>query len=140
MLHRSPTKRIMPDIWMAAGGHLEFAEGLFACAKREVLEETGLTIKNLKVKVVGSAYLEDLNEEFFFHLLVADYADGALKQKVDDGEFVWLTPKEIMKLPTLLAELKYVLPHVFSKIDEIISYTATYKKGNEMVKFEIEKS
>ncbi len=74
MLHRRADKRIMPDAWMATGGHLEFAEGLFACARREVLEETDLQIKNVKVKVVGSAYLKDLNEKFFFHLLVADYA------------------------------------------------------------------
>ena len=33
--------------WSFPGGHLEFNEELFDCAKREVLEETGIKIKNL---------------------------------------------------------------------------------------------
>lgn len=88
MLHRGKHKRIMPDVWMAPGGHLEFNEGLFACARREIREETGLDIKNLKVKAVGTAYLEDLNQELFFHFLTADYAGGKVVQNLEDGELV----------------------------------------------------
>lgn len=139
MLHRSAIKRIMPDVWMAPGGHREFNEGLFECARREVFEETGLSIKNLRVKVIGNAYLKDLDQEFHFHLLVADYAGGELIPKIDDGEFVWLTPEEILKLPTLLAELKHVIPHITSDSKDVVSYKAVYEKGNEMSFFEIEK-
>jgi len=32
--------------WCFPGGHLEFNESLENCAKREVLEETGIEIKN----------------------------------------------------------------------------------------------
>jgi 8-oxo-dGTP pyrophosphatase MutT (NUDIX family) len=138
MLHRNPDKRIMPDVWMAPGGHLEFAEGLIAAARREVFEETNLKIKNIKVKVVGSAYLKDLDEEFFFHLLLADYDGGELKTSNKDGEFIWLTPEEILKLPNLLAELHTVLPHVFSDDYSVISYRAIYDHGNEMTEFELE--
>lgn len=140
MLHRSPSKRILPDVWMAPGGHREFNEGLFECARREVREETGLEIKNLRIKAHGNAFLKGLNEEFYFHLLIADYAGGTLRPKIDDGEFVWLTEKEILKLPTLLAELKYVVPHICSRSNEIVSYKAVIEKGNEMSFFEIEKN
>jgi 8-oxo-dGTP diphosphatase len=34
--------------WSAPGGHLEFGESIDACARREVQEETGLEIDNLK--------------------------------------------------------------------------------------------
>ena len=139
LLHRSPQKRILPDVWMAPGGHREFNEGLFECARREVREETGLEITNIRVKVTGNAYLKDLDEEFYFHMLVADYAGGELRPKVDDGEFVWLTEKEIMQLPTLLAELKFVIPHITSDNAEVLSYKAIYEKGNEMSFFEMEK-
>src|SRR5579864_2542948 len=62
MLHRNKDKRIMPDVWMAPGGKREFNEGLFECARREVLEETGLEIKNLRIKVSGNGYLKDLDQ------------------------------------------------------------------------------
>ena len=140
MLHRSPQKRILPDVWMAPGGHREFNEGLFECARREVFEETGLKIKNLRIKATGNAYLKDIDEEFFFHFIVADYAGGRLKQKVDDGEFVWLTKNQILKLINLLAELKQVLRIVLDPKRQIISFTAVYSKGNTLERFSLEGS
>lgn len=139
MLHRHPNKRIMPDIWMAPGGHREFNEGLFECAKREVLEETGLKIKNIQIKAVGNAYVEDIKQEFYFHMLIADYAEGSLKTNDDDGKFVWMTKKEIERLANLLPELKHLISHILSKKTNIVSYKAYYKKGTEMTAFEIEK-
>lgn len=138
ILHRSQKKRIMPGVWMAPGGHREFNEGLFECAKREIMEETGFKIKNLRVKAIGNAYLKDLDQELFFHFIFADYAGGKLKQKIDDGEFVWLTVEEISKLDKLLAEIKKIIPYIFSPDDKIISYKAVYEKGNEMTNFEME--
>jgi 8-oxo-dGTP diphosphatase len=139
LLHRNPTKRIMPDIWMAPGGHREFNEGLFACARREVLEETGLQIKNIQIKATGNAYVKDIDQEFFFHMLVADYAGGELKTNEQDGTFEWLTKEEILKLDKLLPELKHILPHILTEKSDVLSYTAYYEKGTEMTAFEIEK-
>ncbi|PJE62811.1 hypothetical protein COU88_03005, partial [Candidatus Roizmanbacteria bacterium CG10_big_fil_rev_8_21_14_0_10_39_6] len=67
MLHRNADKRIMPGVWMAPGGKREFNEGLFEAARREVLEETGLVIKNLRIKVAANAYMKDIDQEVFFH-------------------------------------------------------------------------
>lgn len=139
MLHRNPTKRIMPDVWMAPGGHHEFNEGLFACARREVMEETGLEVKNIRIRAVGNAHIGDLEEEFFFHLLLADYAGGELKPN-NDGEFVWLTEHEILKQENLLAELRTVLPILFDESQPPVSYSATYDKGNHMTSLTIEHS
>lgn len=135
MLHRHKTKRIMPDVWMAPGGKREMNEGVFAATHREVLEETGLTIKNLRIKIVGSAYLEDLNQEVHFHWLTADYAGGRVVPNPDDGELHWLTPEEIANLPNLLAETKEVLDDLFADSQKITSYTCVYIKGNEMKEF-----
>lgn len=138
MLHRNKNKRIMPGVWMAPGGKREFNEGLFEATKREILEETGLIIKNLRVKAIGNAYLKDLDQELYFHFIVADYKSGKLKQHPDDGELTWLTPQEILQLDDLLSEIREVLPYVVSSKARIISYKATYTRGNEMIDFKIE--
>jgi len=138
MLHRNPNKKIMPGVWMAPGGHREHNEGLFEATRREIFEETGLKIKNLRIKVTGNAYLKDLDEEMFFHFITADYSGGEVKGNSEDGELAWLSPENILKLDNLLVELKEVLPHVFSDNSDIISYKAVYDKGNEMVDFELE--
>ncbi len=137
MLHRGAHKRIMPNIWMAPGGHREFNEGLFTCARREVSEETNLEIKNLRIGATGNAYLTGIDQEFFFHFILADYASGELKTSLDDGEFAWLTPAEIMELPTLLPELKKVFP-LMMRSQTPISFSAEYDKNNQMTSFILE--
>lgn len=140
MLHRNPNKRIMPNVWMAPGGRREFNEALFEAARREITEETGLKIKNLRVKAIGNAYLKDLDQELHFHFLVADHAGGKLRHNPEDGELAWLTPRQISKLDNLLSEIQQVLPYIFSNDHKIVSYKAVYEKGNEMIEFQIEEN
>lgn len=138
MLHRGKNKRIMPGVWMAPGGHIEFNEGLFEATRREVREETGLEITNLKVKAVGTALLEDLKQELYFQFVTADYKKGEVLNNKDGGELEWLTLEEILKKETLLAELKEVLPYVLDDTNQVISYKAVYSEGNKMTKFILE--
>lgn len=138
MLHRNVYKRILPNVWMAPGGHLEPGEGVFACARREIMEETGLRIKNLKLKSVGVGTLQDLNLDVYFYFITADYAGGKVHEEPENGELKWLTLEEILKLDNLLAELKIVLPFVLDPNHPVISYTAVYDKGNHMTHFNLE--
>jgi 8-oxo-dGTP diphosphatase len=46
------------DLYAAPGGHIEWGESLAATARREVHEETGLTITNIRLLSVGSYWFE----------------------------------------------------------------------------------
>jgi|SRR3989338_11080972 len=140
MLHRNANKRILPNVWMGPGGKREFNEGLFESAQREVMEETGLKIKNLRIMCTGWGYLKDIDQEVFFHFIEADYDSGEVIQNPEDGELCWLTLPEILKLDNLLAELKEVLPITLKPNAPMISYRVFYEKGNEMTEFKIESS
>lgn len=132
MLKRSADKKILPNVWMAPGGKLDFNEGLFACARREMKEETGLDISNIRVLCFGFGHLEDLNLELFFFILEADYAGGELVEHCPEGELQWLTLEEILSLDNLLAELKVTLPKVLINREPVFSYTCVYDKGNQL--------
>lgn len=139
MLKRHDSKQIMPGVWMAPGGTREFSEGLFTCARREILEETGLKIKNLSVRAVGTAHLKDINQEIHFHFLTAEFLSGKLKPETGVGKLEWLKPAEILLLKNLLSEHKHILPHVFSKNFQVVSFRCVYSKGNDLDEIVLEK-
>ena len=140
MLHRNRDKRIMPGVWMAPGGKREQGEGLFEAVHREVMEETGLTVENLRIRVTGVGWMQDIDTEVFFHMVRADYVLGELID-CPEGKLEWLTPEEIRDLPDLLSEFTpEVLDHIFGDDQEVHSYIAHYDKGNHIIKFRIEES
>jgi len=62
--------------WAFPGGHLEFGETLVECAQREVMEETGLVVANIR----RGPFSEDLflseNKHYITIIMLADYIDG----------------------------------------------------------------
>ncbi len=60
--------------WALPGGHLEFGESVEACAEREVLEETGLALRNLSRGPYSNDLFEDRHYVTLF--VVADCGTG----------------------------------------------------------------
>lgn len=62
--------------WAFPGGHLEFGETVSACAHREVAEETGLQIANIR----RGPYVEDFflaeNKHYITLIMIADWLAG----------------------------------------------------------------
>ena len=54
----------MIGTWALPGGHLEFGESFEACAAREVLEETGLTITNLRFLTTINNVMKDEGKHY----------------------------------------------------------------------------
>ncbi|MCK4715051.1 MAG: NUDIX domain-containing protein [Candidatus Aenigmarchaeota archaeon] len=61
--------------WCPPGGHLEFGETPEDCAKREVLEETGLRIKNIRFGAVTNDIFGD-NKHYITLNMLADWESG----------------------------------------------------------------
>lgn len=94
-------------------GKIKWGETIEEAAKRELLEETGLSGKPQLAYVRHKMDYADnhdlLEDKFFFAQVVRDPA-GTLKQQFDGGRNLWLTKQEIAKLPDLF-------PDVISAID-----------------------
>lgn len=57
------------------GGHLEYMESIFDCASREVLEETGLKIKNMRFSFISNE--KGYAPKHYIHIgVIADWWSG----------------------------------------------------------------
>lgn len=67
--------------WSFPGGHLEFNESFFDCAKREVFEETGLKIKNPKKGPYTNDIFKKENIHYLTIFVISEYESGELINK-----------------------------------------------------------
>ena len=132
MLLRNQTKKLIPGLLVAPGGHKKFIEGVFACAKREIMEETGVKVDNIRLKATGIGHCRTYNKnvEFCNYFLMSDYISGEPKKIVEDGKLQWLTLNEIKNHNNLFVEIKELLPYLFDDSAEVVSYVAEYDDVN----------
>jgi len=87
--------------WALPGGHLEFGETIEACAEREDLEETGLTIEGFRhVAFTNDVFKAEMKH--YVTLFVAAYCqtgEPAVQEPKKCSEWAWFKWSE---LPTPL--------------------------------------
>ncbi len=88
--------------YVVPGGHVELGESLEAALRREVAEETGLTIRDIRFVCVQ----EFIYDPAFWqprHFLFFDYAcrtDQTEVQLNDEAEeYIWVSVDEALRLP-----------------------------------------
>jgi len=62
--------------WSVPGGHLEFGESFIDTSKREVLEETGVSIKNLRFGAITNDYFKKEDKHYVTVWMLSDYDSG----------------------------------------------------------------
>jgi 8-oxo-dGTP diphosphatase len=70
--------------WAFPGGHLAFGEAIETCACREVMEETGLTISDLKVGPFTNDVFAEEKKHYVTIYVAARYAQGRLAIREPD--------------------------------------------------------
>ena len=97
MLHRiKKQKDINKDKWIGVGGKFQPNEDAETCARREITEETGLTVGKLDYR--GIVYFENtLCESEEMHLFTTGDFTGTL-QECDEGTLEWVPIANLKKL------------------------------------------
>ena len=80
--------------WAFIGGHLEFGETIEECAKRETLEEIGLSLENIQIGPFTQDIFEKEGKHYITIYTIANYNGGEIKNmephKCEDLEwFEW---------------------------------------------------
>jgi 8-oxo-dGTP diphosphatase len=77
--------------WALPGGHLEFNESIEACARREVFEETGLKIDNIRFGPFTNDIFKKEKKHYVTLFVVAADAQGlvALKEPSKCEKWEW---------------------------------------------------
>jgi 8-oxo-dGTP pyrophosphatase MutT (NUDIX family) len=94
-------------------GKIRWGENPLLCAKREFLEETGLSGDfSLKEIVHYHHFHKDgrLLEDKYFWVFRVDNVKGDFREKVPEGENIWMTEREYRKLK-----------NVFATVDEVVN-------------------
>ena len=82
--------------WIGVGGKFEEGESPEECARREVREETGLALEEVRPRGFVSFVSDQWGTEYM-HLFTSTRFSGAL-HACDEGELAWVPVSQVTKL------------------------------------------
>ncbi|MCR4956889.1 MAG: 8-oxo-dGTP diphosphatase [Lachnospiraceae bacterium] len=98
MLHRVKKQHdISKDKWLGVGGKFLENETPDECLLREVKEETGLTLKDYRLRGVIT-FLSDLYEGEYMYLYTASSYQGTITD-CNEGVLEWIEKDKVKELP-----------------------------------------
>ncbi len=135
MIHRIKKKNdTNHDKWIGIGGKLEPGETPFECVRREVYEETGLTLDALHYH----AFITFVSNEFgteYMHLFSANSFSGILNSNCEEGNLEWIDKRDLSKLP--MWEGDKIFLNLMNTEDKFFSLKLVYD-GDKLIDHEIE--
>ena len=111
LMKRAPHKRVFPNKFNGVGGHIERDEDPLSSAKREIYEETGLSVTQIELRAVYNVDAKE-NTGIILFVFVASCESRAVKAN-DEGTLFWINVREIDQLD-LVEDLPIILPRVLN--------------------------
>jgi 8-oxo-dGTP diphosphatase len=111
LMKRAPFKRVFPNRYNGVGGHIERDEDPLSSARREILEETGLAVRDVRLRAV---YNIDAGEQSGILLFVFTAASDSRDVRANnEGTLHWIPCRDILKYD-LVEDLPIILPRILT--------------------------
>ena len=119
--------------WIGVGGHMEENESPEECALREIKEETGLTVTDLRLRGILTFILPDWGNELTF--LYTARTDSDEITACAEGTLAWIPMEKISGLPLWEGD-RVFLPLLQSRQD-CFSLKLIYAPGGALVDYSL---
>lgn len=122
----------MKDLFTGVGGKTRFEEDINLSCIREVKEETGLDVKDLKLKGVIKTLLAESNSSWILFVYTSNDFSGR-QINCPEGTLKWVMTDEVFDLK-LIGFIKEMMPFILDK-DSLIEGTIKHDiRGNVLSK------
>lgn len=133
MLHRTKKQNdINKDKWLGVGGKLEEKESPEDAIKREVKEETGLTLQSFTMRGIVTYLSNQWETEYMFVFTSTEFTGEVIE--CNEGDLVWVEKEKVPDLPTWEGD-KFILEYLDKK-DVFFSMKFIYE-DEKLVEYEI---
>jgi 8-oxo-dGTP diphosphatase len=129
LLRGAPDKRIWPDQYNGVGGHVKPGEDVRAAALREIREETGLVVEDLRLRGVINVPTEVQQTGILLFVFTARAAERDVRAS-KEGQPEWIRRDEVDEL-NLVEDLPVLLPRVLSMGPDAPPFFALYRYDEE---------
>ena len=122
------------DKWIGIGGKCEEGESPFDCVRREVFEETGLTLEKPKYRGLITFVSNEFGTQYM-HLFTADQFSGELNYNCNEGVLDWIDKRELISMPIWQGDKIFL--DLLNKDTPFFSLKCVYT-GDELVEYALE--
>jgi 8-oxo-dGTP diphosphatase len=124
LLKGAPTKRIWPNLYNGLGGHVEPGEDVYASVVREVREECGLEVRDVRLRAVTVVDAGDPSAGIIFFTFTA-WSDTRAVTPSHEGALDW-APRTRLGEYALVEDLSEMLPRILALPDDAQPLFAHY--------------
>ncbi len=120
LMKRAAHRRVFPDRYNGVGGHIEKSEDPYTGALREIREETGLDVTDLRLRGVHHINA-GADAGILMFVFTATSKSREVIESGDEGTLHWIPRRKIMEID-LVEDLPHVLPRILTMEDSSLPY------------------
>lgn len=112
LMKRGPHKRVFPNQYNGLGGHIERDEDPLSGARREILEESGLQVRDLRLRSVHNIDAgQDTGIVLYVYTAMSDSREITVES--DEGTLEWVPIAQLDQYD-LVEDLPFLLPRLLA--------------------------